>query len=205
MTVIRDIVFDLGGVLIDWNPRYLFRSHFAKEPEMEFFLTHICNSQWNEQQDAGRTFADGERELIRKFPKYEELILSYFGNWEKMIGGDIPGTVKILEDLANQANHRLFVLSNWSSETFHFARERFLFLDHFRDIMISGEEGLIKPDPRFFKCLIKKHDLRPEASLFIDDVKKNIDAASALGFKTIHFKDPESLRGQLKVLDVHLS
>jgi 2-haloacid dehalogenase len=199
---INDIVFDLGGVLVDWNPRYLYRKLIKDEVEIERFLTEICHLQWNERQDAGRSFAEGIEELLQKHPQHEQMIRAYFERWPEMLGGAIQGTVDILEQLHRQKRHRLFALSNWSAETFPRAVARFPFLNLFEKVLISGEERLIKPDAKFFALLTERHGVQPQHSLFIDDVEKNTAAASALGFHAIQFTSPEALRQKLSELGV---
>ncbi len=190
---IHTIVFDLGGVLVDWNPRYLFRSIFDDEKDMEYFLTHVCNQEWNEKQDAGRSFAEGQKEVAEKFPHYKEQIDAYYRRWPETLGQPIAGTVKILEELAATKKYQILALSNWAAETFHFARARFEFLKIFEGILVSGEERLIKPDARFFNLLVERYNVVPSKSVFIDDVEKNILGAQKLGFQTIQFKNPEQL------------
>jgi len=196
------VVFDLGGVLVDWNPRYLYRKLIQDEKEVEYFLTHICHSSWNECQDAGRPFAEGIAELVSKHPEYENLIRAYFDRWPEMIAGAIEGTVQILRTLHERRAHRLFALSNWSSETFPYARSRFEFFEYFDGILLSGREKLIKPDPRFFRLLTERHGVEPRNSIFIDDVEKNVRAARDLGFEAIQFTDPDSLLARLRELSV---
>ncbi len=198
---IQTIVFDLGGVLIDWNPRYLFRSVFKdREADMEYFLTHVCNQEWNEKQDAGRSFAEAQAEVAIKYPQFKSEIEIYFKRWDETLGNPIAGTVEILERLASEKKHRLLALSNWSAETFHFARERFQFLKRFESILVSGEEKLIKPDPRFFNLLVERHQVVPQNAVFIDDVERNIKGAAKLGFQTIHFQNSEQLQRKLSEL-----
>ncbi len=198
---IQTIVFDLGGVLIDWNPRYLFRSVFkAREDEMEYFLTHVCNQEWNEKQDAGRSFAEAELEIAARFPQFKSEVEIYFKRWDETLGQSIAGTVQILSELKNTKKYQLLALSNWSAETFHFAREKYEFLKLFEAILVSGEEKLIKPDPKFFNLLTTRYGVVPEQSVFIDDVERNIKAAQNLGFQTIHFQNPEQLKNSLAKL-----
>lgn len=202
MKKIRTVVFDLGGVLVDWNPRYLYRKLIKDEHEMEFFLKEVCHSAWNERHDEGQPFSEGIAERIREYPRYEELIRAYFDRWSEMLAGPIQGTVEILQTLHGRKEHQLLALSNWSSETFPHARARFEFLNLFEDILVSGTEKLIKPDPRFFRLLSDRHRVDPMSAVFIDDVEKNINAAKALGFEVIHFTSPESLRKSLTDLSV---
>lgn len=186
------VVFDLGGVLIDWNPRYLYRRLIDDEAAMELFLASVCTQAWNETFDAGRPFADGVAELCARHPAQSELIESFDRRWPEMIRGPIDGTVRHLEALAH-AGTPLFALSNWSAEKFPHIRERYPFFDHFREIVISGEIGFIKPDPRAFQALLDRTAGPPEACLFIDDSEANVRAAERLGFRTIHFQGPEQL------------
>lgn len=191
---IHTIVFDLGGVLVDWNPRYLFRSVFKdREKDMEYFLTQVCNQEWNEKQDAGRTFAEGQAEVLSQFPQFKKEIGIYWDRWEETLGKPIAETVKILEELTATKQYKMLALSNWSAETFHFARKRFQFLKNFEGILVSGEEKLIKPDARFFNLLVERYKIVPSESVFIDDVERNILSAQKLGFQTIHFQSPEQL------------
>ena len=194
------VVFDLGGVLIDWNPRYLYRKLFAgDEPAMEQFLATICTQEWNERQDAGRSFAEATALLKAGHPDKSALIDAYFARWDEMIGGAIDGTVEVLAAL----HHRgvpLYALSNWSAETFPFGLRRFDFLNWFRDRVISGEVGLIKPDPRIYRLLLERNGLAASDAVYIDDVARNVAAATALGLHGIHFTDPAALRRELEML-----
>lgn len=199
---INTIVFDLGGVLIDWNPRYLYRKLVADEAKIESFLTDVCHGAWNEQQDAGRPFREAIEELLPRHPDHADLIRAYFDRWPEMIQDQIPGTVKILEALKSTCRYEIYALSNWSAETFPIALARFAFFEHFDAILLSGKEKLIKPDAKFFALLTSRHGVDPRRSVFIDDVSKNIDAAKALGFSTVLFKSPEQLREELTALGV---
>jgi 2-haloacid dehalogenase len=195
---IEAIVFDLGGVLIDWNPRYLYRKLFAHDSEgMERFLTEVCNQAWNEQQDAGRTFAEAVRELSQRYPHWQPMIEAYHTRWSEMLNGAIEGTVEILANLKTDG-WALHALTNWSAETFPCAREQFKFLSWFDSIVVSGVEKMKKPDPRFFQLLLDRNDLKASSCLFIDDVHHNIKSAADLGFHTHHFSAPEALRADLK-------
>jgi 2-haloacid dehalogenase len=196
---IDNVVFDLGGVLIDWNPRYVFRTMFDDEQSMERFLTDICSSEWNAQQDAGRSWAEAVRTLVAEHPDFESPIRAYYERWREMLGGPIADTVEVLAAL-RQTGVRLFGLSNWSSETFVVARAlpEYTFLDWFDAIVISGDVGVTKPDPRIFQHLIDRHRLEPSRTLFIDDTQANIDTAEALGFRSVRFEGGESLRAELK-------
>jgi|HigsolmetaAR202D_1030399.scaffolds.fasta_scaffold07867_3 haloacid dehalogenase superfamily, subfamily IA, variant 3 with third motif having DD or ED/haloacid dehalogenase superfamily, subfamily IA, variant 1 with third motif having Dx(3-4)D or Dx(3-4)E len=191
------VVFDLGGVLIDWNPRHLYRTRFADEATMEAFLSTVCTQDWNERQDAGRSIAEAEAELIARFPEHADLIRAYYGEFDRMLAGPIAGTVAILEELHGRGTP-LFALTNWSAETFHHARRRFDFLARFRAIVVSGEIGMIKPDPRIFRHLTDTYGLCPERCLFIDDNARNVDGARAAGLQAVRFHDPLQLRADLR-------
>jgi 2-haloacid dehalogenase len=190
------VVFDLGGVLIDWNPRYLYRQLFEDEAAMELFLAEVCHSAWNEEQDRGRTFADAVEEAAALYPEQRALIEAYHQRWDEMLAGPIEGTVAILADL-KEAGHELHALTNWSAEKFPIARERYAFLTWFETVLVSGEHGLIKPDARIFELLLERIGREASACIYIDDNAKNIAAAEALGFESIHFQGPEELRGEL--------
>ena len=202
MKTIDTIVFDLGGVLVDWNPRYLYRK-ILPEAEMERFLSEVCTTAWNEEQDRGRPIREAERILISQFPEKEHLIRAYYGRWEEMLSGPIEGTVEILAELKNHG-HRILGLSNWSHETFPVAERLFPFLTSFEGIVVSGYEKIKKPDPRIFELLIRRYQLKPERSIFIDDVAANVSAARAQGLNTIHFQSPESLRESLQAAGISL-
>ncbi|NUQ23764.1 MAG: HAD family phosphatase [Saprospiraceae bacterium] len=199
---IHTVVFDLGGVLIDWNPEYVYRQIFEDEAERRYFLTEVCSPHWNEQQDAGRTLQEATEWLVERFPDYESQIRAYYGRWQEMLGGAIPETVEILNQLREQNSHRLLALTNWSAETFPTALEMFDFLHHFEGILVSGHEKLIKPDPRIYHLLIERYGLNPGESLFIDDNPRNVEGARAVGLQAVHFQSPRQLREDLSVLGI---
>lgn len=190
------VVFDLGGVLIDWNPRYLYRKLFADEAEMEYFLANVCTTQWNLQQDAGRTFAEACGALKHEHPDKADMIDAWFERFDEMMAGPIVGTVDILAEL-REREVPLYALSNWSAETFIFAQRRFEFLQWFRAIFLSAEVRLVKPDLRIFKHFCEKFALRPEQIIYIDDLQHNVEAAHTIGMHAIRFSDPTSLRQEL--------
>ncbi|RMD73149.1 MAG: HAD family phosphatase [Bacteroidetes bacterium] len=185
------VVFDLGGVLIDWNPEYLFRKLFDDPQRMRWFLTHVCTPEWNEEQDAGRPLAEGTELLVRQFPDWEPYIRAYYDRWEEMLGGAIEPSVAFLRKLKERNDLRLLALTNWTAETFPVARRRFDFLDWFEGIVVSGEEGTRKPFPEIYRRLIERYRIDPQRSLFIDDNLRNIEAAQQMGFQTLHFTGPE--------------
>ena len=190
------IVYDLGGVLIDWNPRHLYRELFEDEATMEWFLAEVCHGAWNEEQDRGRTFAAGIEEAAARHPDRRALIEAYFARWGEMMAGEIEGAVAILEELKN-AGYELHALTNWSAETFPFARERFAFIEWFESILVSAEVGLIKPDPAIFQLLLERIGRTPAECVYIDDSAKNVAAAATLGFDAIAFEDAAQLRDVL--------
>jgi 2-haloacid dehalogenase len=196
----RAVVFDLGGVLIDWNPRYLYRKLFPdNEPGMEEFLATVCTSAWNEQQDAGRLIATAEQELIDRFPDKIELIRAFYGRFGEMLNGAIAGTVEVLEGL-HTSGVPLYALTNFSAETFPLALQRFDFLGRFRDIVVSGRTGTKKPDPAIFRLLLSRNSLAAPDCVFIDDSAANVQAARLLGFTAIRFQSPEQLAAELQSL-----
>lgn len=198
MTGKRSIaVFDLGGVLVDWNPRYLYRNLFAGDDNaMEDFLANVCTSSWNSRQDAGRSFAEGCAVLKTQHPHHAELIDAWFERHGEMLAGPIAGSVEILAELRN-ASVPVYALSNWSAETFPTARRRFDFLQWFQGILLSGEVRLIKPDPRIFRLFLETFGIDPTQAVYIDDLPPNVEAARAIGMTGILFKDPSSLRNEL--------
>jgi 2-haloacid dehalogenase len=198
----RDVVvFDLGGVLIDWNPRHLYRKIFEDAAEMERFLGEICTQDWNEEQDAGRPFAEAVAMLQARHPAEAERIAAFDLRWEEMIKGPIEETVAVLEEL-HAAGTPLYALTNWSAEKFPVARQRFSFLAHFRGILVSGEVGVIKPDPRIFEMLIERFAIDPYRAVYIDDVEANVVAARPFGIHAIQFTTPAALRSELAALEL---
>jgi 2-haloacid dehalogenase len=193
----RAVVFDFGGVLLDWNPRYLYRPLFGDDHAgMEYFLTHICSMTWNLMQDAGRPFAEGVAELSARYPDHRELIAAYHDRWEEMIPGPIHGTVEVVRAL-HQRGIPLYGLSNFSRETFALTRRRFDFFAAFQGIIISGEVRLIKPDPAIYLRLLHDYQLDAGDCLFIDDLPLNLQTAEHLGLRTLHFQSPARLRDDL--------
>lgn len=192
------VVFDLGGVLIDWNPRHLYRKLFdGDEAAMERFLAEICTGAWNSCQDAGRPFAEAVALLVQRHPEQRALIEAYHLRWPEMVTGPIDGTVEILAELRD-AGHELHALTNWSAETFALTRPRFHFLTWFETILVSAEVGLIKPDPRIFRLLLEQIGHEAEGCIYIDDGRHNVDAAAALGFDALHFQGAGQLRADLQ-------
>ena len=197
----RDIVvFDLGGVLIEWDPRHLYRKLFAgDEAAMEHFLANVCTHEWNRGQDAGRSFAEGARLLKADHPDKAELIDAYCARFDEMMPGPIAGSVEILGELKERGT-AVYCLTNFSAETYPPTFERFEFLRWFHGILVSGQVGLIKPDPRIFELLVERFAIDPERAVYIDDVAANVAAARPFGIHAIHFTTPTALRGELVAL-----
>jgi len=185
-------LFDLGGVFFDWDPKHFFKSSFPNSDELDYFLTNVCNDEWNVQQDAGRTIKEAEEEIIPKFPQYEKQIKMYYANHRKMIKGVFFDSIEILNKLKKN-NYFCYVLSNWSAETFIGMTEDYPFLKLFDGLLISGQDNLIKPDPAIYKLAIQRFDLDPEITVFIDDKLENIETARKLNFNTIHLTNPETI------------
>lgn len=205
MSQINTIIFDLGGVLIDWNPEYVFLDAFNGDREkMQWFFDNICTSDWNENQDAGYPLAQATKDLVEKFPEHEYYIKMFYGKWENMLGGSIDGTVKVLENLIKTEKYKLVALTNWSHETFPIAQKRFEFLKWFEGIVVSGDEKTRKPFKDIYDITLSRFNITPEKSLFIDDNLRNIEAANALGINGIHFETPEKLIQQLKEYNIQL-
>jgi 2-haloacid dehalogenase len=197
MSTRTTVVFDLGGVLIDWNPRHLYRKLFAGDDgAMEHFLAKICTTEWNLQQDAGRTFADACTSLRSEHPSHAEMIDAWFARFDEMMAGPITGTVDVLAELRAR-DVPLYALSNWSAETFPFAQKRFEFLKWFRGILLSAEVRLVKPDLRIFQHFLQVFALDPAQVVYIDDLPRNIASADALGMHGILFTNSVELRNEL--------
>ncbi len=188
-------MFDFGGVLVDWNPAYLFKDVFKDKSELDHFLANICTPDWNERQDAGRSLSEAIRTLQERHPKYRNEIRLYYDEWTTMLGGPIEQNVALLKPL--KANYRLFGLTNWSAETFPIAYDLYPFFGEFEGIVISGAEKLAKPDERIYQRLLERYGLAAAECLFIDDNARNILAASILGFNTLHLNDDSCLKEEL--------
>lgn len=204
MNQIDTIIFDIGNVLIDWNPRYLYRKILKDEAQVDYFLANICTSEWNDQQDAGRSFEEATRELVMKHAKWEEAITAWYSRWQETISGSIDESVTILDKIKRSGNHRLYALTNWSAETFPWAYDNFKFLHWFEGIVVSGHEKTRKPFPEFYQILFDRYQVDPARALFIDDNIKNIEGARKTGLHTIHFKSPQQLAAELPAFGVKL-
>ncbi|WP_426480190.1 HAD family hydrolase [Chryseobacterium sp. R2ACT005] len=195
---IKNIIFDFGGVLMDWNPRYFFKDYFNDNEKMEFFLEHIAQDEWNVEQDRGRSLTEGTEIQVKKFPEWEKEIRAFYDNWTVMLKSDIPQNVEVLRKLKNTDYH-LFGLTNWSEETFPYALENYDFFQIFEGkIVVSGTEKLIKPDPKIWHVLLDRYNIKAEESVFIDDNAKNIEMAQSLGFITVQVFPDTNLTKELK-------
>ena len=200
--MIKNIIFDFGGVVMDWNPRYFFKDHFKDDEKMEHFLKNIVTDDWNGEQDRGRTLAEGTEIQVAKHPDWENEIRAYYDNWKTMIKSDIPANVAVLRKLEH-SEYELFGLTNWSAETFPYALENYDFFEIFNGkIVVSGTEKLIKPDPIIWNVLLERYQIKAEESVFIDDNAKNIEVAESLGFICVHITEDTDLERELRALGV---
>lgn len=194
---LKAIIFDLGNVLIDWNPAYVFEKLIADEERRKYFFANICTSEWNEEQDAGRLIATATKELVEKHPEWKTEIEAYYGQWTDMLGGPIEASVAIFKQLKGKGIYKFYALTNWSAELFPIALERYDFLHWFDGRIVSGEEKMRKPAPQFYQILLDRYSLQPEETLFIDDNLRNVKAAEAMGIPSIHFESAEQLKKEL--------
>jgi 2-haloacid dehalogenase len=198
---IAAVVFDVGNVLIRWDPRNLYRKLFADPAGMERFLAEVCTDEWNLEQDRGRSWAEAIAERVALFPEQAALIRAYSERWHEMVPGEVEGTVSILEAL-RAAGVPLFAITNFSAEKFTEARQRFAFLGSFRDVVVSAHERLLKPDPAIYRVLLDRNGLEPGSCLFIDDSEKNVRGAEAVGMRALHFRDAAGLAAELRRLNL---
>ncbi|MCC8409486.1 HAD family phosphatase [Mucilaginibacter sp. UR6-1] len=196
--MIKAIIFDLGGVLIDWNPRLLYRKIFSNEEQITHFLDNVCTPDWNEEQDAGRSLADGTELLVRQHPEHEDNIRAFYSRWTEMLGGEIAGTVELFNQLRNDDRFKLYALTNWSAETFVIAEQEYPFLKQFDGVVVSGIEKTRKPHAEFYRILLERYNVKPEEALFIDDNLRNVEAAIKLGIDSIRFTSANELKTELQ-------
>jgi len=203
--MIDTIIFDLGGVLIDWNPEHVYKEVFkGDQQKIDWFLNNICTSDWNVEQDAGRTLSEGTEILVNQFPEHEKLIRVFYDRWEDMIGGIITETEDILNYLKRENKYKLYSLTNWSHETFHIPFERYSFFKHFEGIVVSGDEKTRKPFQKIYEILLDRYDLNPKSCLFIDDNYDNIVTAEKMGINGIHYKDTDQLLHDLSQFGIDI-
>ena len=195
--MISTIIFDLGGVLIDWNPEYVFRHQIPDPERRRFFFENICTHDWNVEQDAGRPIAEATELLVNQYPDWESDIRAFYGRWEEMLGGPIPETVELFRELRDQGEHRLLALTNWSGETFPVALARYDFLHWFEGIVVSGDEKTRKPFSDIYEILLDRYAVDPGTAIFIDDSLKNVEGAEVVGINGVHFQGAGALRETL--------
>lgn len=197
------IIFDLGNVLVDWNPLYVFdENYFESEEKRAYFFKHICTSDWNEEQDAGRSIVEATMLLIKEYPEWESSIRDFYGRWTEMLKAPIPGTVEIFRKLKASGNYKTYALTNWQAGLFDIALVRYDFLHWFDGRVVSGEEKTRKPFREFYQRLLDRYNVHPSKAIFIDDNLRNIKAAEEMGIKSIHFTGPEDLERELKSLSI---
>ena len=203
MPKITTIIYDLGGVLIDWNPKYVYRQVFNNdEKKADWFLNSICSHSWNEEHDAGRSIEEGNKVLIEQYPQHEKLIRTYYERWHEMLGGPIKEGVDILNRLKQTNSYKLYALTNWSAETFPIALQRYDFLQHFEGIVVSGEEKTRKPFAKIYEIIIERYHLKAASCVFIDDNYDNVVAAKKMGMHSIQFKNSQQLTNELNYLGI---
>lgn len=193
----KNIVFDFGGVLVDWNPHHLYDKYFGSREKAEWFLNNICLYSWNLQMDGGKPFAEGVAELQAEHPEWSEAIAIYHTRWIEMMNGEIEGMASVIRRL-KMAGYGVYGLTNWSAETFPMIRDTYPVFQEFDGIVVSGEEHLLKPDAAIYKCLLERYALQAEESLFVDDNADNVAGARNVGMKAIQFTSAEELERELK-------
>lgn len=196
---VEAVVFDLGGVLVDWNPRYLYRKLFDDEAAMERFLAEVCTPAWHAEIDRGRPMAEAVAALCQRYPEHAPMIEAYEARWPEMFKGTIAGSVDILTAI-QETGRPVYAVTNFPGEKFESFRRNFRFVDTFKDIIVSGQEGTIKPEAEIFERMTRRFGLKAEHTLFIDDLPANVTAARDLGFQAIRFSSPEALRRQLDTI-----
>jgi len=203
--VIKTIIFDLGGVLLDWNPLYVYDdNYFDSQEKRDYFFSRVCTGEWNEEQDAGRPISEGTEELVKKFPDWEQPIRDYYGRWTEMLRGPIPETVELLRKLKQSGQYKLYALTNWQAELFQIALVRYAFLYWFDGRLVSGVEKTRKPFPEFYQLLLSRFGIDAASAIFIDDNLRNVEGAEAVGIKSIHFQSPAQLATALQELQVNV-
>ncbi len=200
--MINTIIFDLGNVLINWDPKLLYNQIFDSEEKTNHFLENICTLTWNEEQDAGRSLAAGTAALIKEYPEHKKEIEAYYDRWVEMLNGPIEGTVGIFRELKESGKYKFYALTNWSAELFPVALREFDFLTWFDGIVVSGDEGIRKPHPDFYRIVFDRYQVKPEDALFIDDNLRNVEAARKMGIRSIRFTSAEELEKELQDLGV---
>ena len=200
---VKNIIFDLGGVLVDWNPDYVFLDEFGGDrKKMQRFYEEICTFDWNENQDAGYPLAQATEDRVALFPEQEARIRMYYGRWEEMLGDAIDDSVALLKTCVESPTLTTIALTNWSAETFPIALKKFDFLHWFEGIVVSGEEKTRKPFADIYQLALERYSLKASETVFIDDNQRNVKAAEELGIHGIHFQNPTQLKRKLIKLGV---
>ncbi len=194
---IKNVVFDYGGVLVDWNPRYLYDRYFNDQVKSQWFLDNICLYSWNLQMDGGKPFAEGVAELQAQYPEWSEAIAIYHSRWEEMMAGEIDGTAEVLCRL-KRAGYGIYGLTNWSAETFPIIRDKYSVFKEFDGMVVSGEEHLLKPDPAIYRCLLERYSLEAAESIFVDDNADNVSGAKSVGMQAVRFSTAQQLERDLR-------
>ena len=195
----KTIIFDFGAVLVDWNPHRLLDKYFGSKEKADWFIENVCTSEWNAQMDEGKPFAVGIAELSAKYPEWSKEIQLYYDRWIDMMGDEIPGMQDLMRELKSKG-YKMYGITNWSAETFCLVRHKYAVFDLLDGMVVSGDEHLLKPDPRIFQLLIDRYDLNTKECLFIDDNQTNVDGAIKFGIPAIKFENAETLRKQLTAI-----
>lgn len=191
--MIKNIIFDYGGVLLDWNPHYLYDGVFGSAEKADWFLKNICTYEWNQQHDKGKPVAEGTQELVDIHPEWEREIRMYYDGFKQMMGGQIPGMEELIRELKREGL-RIFGLTNWSDETFSRVRNDYPIISLIEDMVVSGQEKLMKPDPKIFEIAVNRFCVKLDETLFVDDNQANVDAARAFGLNAVQFTGASELR-----------
>jgi 2-haloacid dehalogenase len=201
---IDTIIFDLGGILVDWNPKYLYEKIFDTQEEVKWFLNNVCTSDWNIEQDGGRTIEEANSLKIAEFPEYEDEIKLFYNRWEEMFTGAIEKSVEIQQELINNPNYRVYALTNWSAEKWEKGKELFPFFNDFEGVIVSGQENMRKPHDEIYQLILDRFSINPKTTVFIDDNLENTIASTRNGIESIRFKSPQQLKRDLLKLGVTL-
>lgn len=200
--MIKNIIFDFGGVLVDWNPHYLFDKYFNDIEESNYFIGNVCTTEWNAEMDGGKPFEQAVRERSEMFPKYAEALKLYQTNWMDTMGEEIPGMYNLIKSLKTNGFPVIYGLTNWSAETFPTVQKTYRIFSLIDNIVVSGEVKQLKPNPEIFLTLLNKYNLKAEESLFIDDNLKNVEGAKTVGINAIRFENAQKLKEELKALNI---
>jgi len=199
--MINTVIFDLGGVLLDWSPKYVYDDHYFDSLEKrDYFFKHICTNEWNEEQDAGRSIVEATQLLVAQFPDWEQPIRDYYGRWTDMLKGPIVETVEIFRELKQSGRFKIYALTNWQADLFHVPLVRYNFLHWFDGRVVSGEERTRKPFPEFYHRLFTRYGVNPRQAVFVDDSLRNVKGGEAVGLNSIHFQSPGQFRKELEQL-----